>query len=84
MKEGGFYSAEDADSQVSLSNPEKREGAFYTWEYDEVLQLLKKPLEGRPRYSQGELICFHYGVSLAFYHFLFLICWSFFFFVITM
>ncbi|XP_073998384.1 spermatogenesis-associated protein 20 isoform X2 [Rhodnius prolixus] len=61
--EGGFYSAEDADSQVSLSNPEKREGAFYTWEYDEVLQLLKKPLEGRPRYSQGELICFHYGIK---------------------
>lgn len=61
--EGGFYSAEDADSQMTQNSLEKKEGAYYTWDYDEVRQLLKKPLEGRPKYSQGELICFHYGIK---------------------
>jgi len=32
-KEGGFYSAEDADS-------EGEEGKFYTWDYDELKQIL--------------------------------------------
>jgi len=32
-EEGGFYSAEDADS-------EGKEGKFYTWEYDELKQIL--------------------------------------------
>jgi uncharacterized protein YyaL (SSP411 family) len=36
-KEGGFFSAEDADSEISGS-PErkKREGAFYVWEQKEI------------------------------------------------
>ncbi len=34
--EGGFYSAEDADSLVQANKPDHREGAFYVWTKDEV------------------------------------------------
>jgi uncharacterized protein len=34
--EGGFYSAEDADSLPSSSASEKKEGAFYVWTYSEI------------------------------------------------
>jgi uncharacterized protein len=35
--EGGFYSAEDADSVIDPANPtEKGEGAFYIWSADEL------------------------------------------------
>lgn len=38
--EGGFYSAEDADSYYRNTDTEKREGAFYVWtrkEFDSIL-----------------------------------------------
>lgn len=39
--EGGFYSAEDAESAVHPDNPsEKEEGAFYVWTYDEIKSAL--------------------------------------------
>jgi len=39
--EGGFYSAEDADSAVDPAQPkEKSEGAFYIWSYAELIRLL--------------------------------------------
>jgi hypothetical protein len=39
--EGGFYSAEDADSTVDAEHPhEKSEGAFYIWSMQEVVDLL--------------------------------------------
>ena len=39
--EGGFYSAEDADSAVDAAHPhEKSEGAFYIWSMQEVVELL--------------------------------------------
>jgi hypothetical protein len=39
--EGGFYSAEDADSVIDPSNPkEKGEGAFYIWSAAELRQAL--------------------------------------------
>ncbi len=42
--EGGFYSAEDADSVIDLANPkEKGEGAFYIWSAEE--------LEGYPKFA---------------------------------
>jgi uncharacterized protein len=34
--EGGFYSAEDADSLPTLDATEKKEGAFYIWSADEI------------------------------------------------
>ncbi len=54
--EGGFYSAEDADSAADAAHPEeKREGAFYLWRQGEIEQLL-----GQPR---AEWFCFRYGVE---------------------
>jgi hypothetical protein len=39
--EGGFYSAEDADSAADASHPhDKGEGAFYIWAWREVVDLL--------------------------------------------
>ncbi|HWD98720.1 MAG TPA: hypothetical protein VG345_06775, partial [Bryobacteraceae bacterium] len=54
--EGGFYSAEDADSAVDAAHPrEKREGAFYVWTWDEIRALL-----GEPR---ANWFAFRYGVE---------------------
>ena len=39
--EGGFYSAEDAESPVDFDKPgEKEEGAFYLWTEEEIEQVL--------------------------------------------
>jgi uncharacterized protein YyaL (SSP411 family) len=38
--EGGFYSAEDADSLPSPNTSEKREGAFYVWTDSEISSVL--------------------------------------------
>ena len=38
--EGGFYSAEDADSFPQEGAPEKREGAFYVWTQEEIDRVL--------------------------------------------
>ncbi len=39
-KEGGFYSAEDADSLLEADKPEHGEGAFYVWTVEEIDTLL--------------------------------------------
>ncbi|HUS05549.1 MAG TPA: thioredoxin domain-containing protein, partial [Bryobacteraceae bacterium] len=42
--EGGFYSAEDADSVIDPANPrEKGEGAFYIWTRQELDSILGQP-----------------------------------------
>ncbi|MCI0622137.1 MAG: thioredoxin domain-containing protein [Acidobacteria bacterium] len=38
--QGGFYSAEDADSLLERGKPEHAEGAFYVWTADELKKLL--------------------------------------------
>jgi hypothetical protein len=38
--EGGFYSAEDADSLLEHGKPEHAEGAFYVWTQEEIDRLL--------------------------------------------
>lgn len=53
--EGGFYSAEDADSP-SLENPkEKKEGAFYLWAKDEVLKILGS--------DKGEIFSYYFDIK---------------------
>jgi uncharacterized protein YyaL (SSP411 family) len=54
-KEGGFFSAEDADSEIPGS-PErkKQEGAFYVWSKEETDAALG---------STAEIFNFHYGVK---------------------
>ncbi|KAF3086999.1 hypothetical protein TWF706_011288 [Orbilia oligospora] len=39
-KDGGFYSAEDADSYARKGDTEKREGAFYVWDKKEFIKVL--------------------------------------------
>ena len=61
--EGGFFSAEDADSlppelagKVSGETHEhKSEGAFYLWEEQEVLRILGQ--------EAGEILSYRYGIS---------------------
>jgi uncharacterized protein YyaL (SSP411 family) len=46
--DGGFYSAEDADSVIDPARPEvKGEGAFYIWERSEIAKILGEPEAGR-------------------------------------
>ncbi len=46
--EGGFYSAEDADSVIDRANPhEKGEGAFYVWTQQEIEDVLGADVAGR-------------------------------------
>jgi len=54
--EGGFYSAEDADSAPDPSHPdEKEEGAFYLWRQQEISDLLGN--------EKAEIFNYCYGVS---------------------
>jgi len=54
-KEGGFYSAEDADSLLARGKPEHAEGAFYVWTKDEIERVLG------PERTKG--FTYHYGVE---------------------
>jgi uncharacterized protein YyaL (SSP411 family) len=38
--EGGFYSAEDADSYPKFESKDKKEGAFYAWMESEIDEIL--------------------------------------------
>ena len=55
-RDGGFFSAEDADSAADAGKPkEKREGAFYVWSREEIAETLG------PR--DAEIFCDRYGVQ---------------------
>ncbi len=51
--DGGFYSAEDADSLASEDDDHKKEGAFYVWTAAEIDELLGKEEGGIFRYAFG-------------------------------
>ena len=54
--EGGFFSAEDADSAVDAAHPrKKREGAFYVWSREEIVEMLGS--------RDAEIFCHRYGVE---------------------
>jgi uncharacterized protein YyaL (SSP411 family) len=53
-KEGGFFSAEDADSVFEHGKPEHGEGAFYTWSQKELEAALG---------SSTAVFSYHYGVQ---------------------
>ncbi len=54
-QDGGFYSAEDADSAIDHDEPEKKkEGAFYVWTYQEIVDLLGQ---------EAAIFNDHYGVQ---------------------
>src|SRR5581483_1902631 len=52
--EGGFYSAEDADSLLEHGKPEHAEGAFYVWTEKEIDDVLG---------DEAEAFKLHYGVQ---------------------
>ncbi len=52
--EGGFYSAEDADSLIAHGKPEHAEGAFYVWTQREIDDSLG---------AKAAIFSFHYGVK---------------------
>jgi hypothetical protein len=54
-KEGGFYSAEDADSLDPVTKDHKREGAFYVWRKEEIEKVLPA--------QDAELFCKYYGIT---------------------
>lgn len=51
--EGGFFSAEDADSYKDDTKTEKAEGAFYVWKASEIDELLGKKDGSIFRYAYG-------------------------------
>jgi uncharacterized protein YyaL (SSP411 family) len=54
--EGGFYSAEDADSVIDPAKPEEKgEGAFYVWTQAEIENALGQPA--------AKYFCRHFGVE---------------------
>ena len=54
--EGAFWSAEDADSVIDEANPhEKGEGAFYVWEWQEVVNALGQ--------EKAQWFAFRYGME---------------------
>ncbi len=53
--EGGFFSAEDADSLPRADAVKKSEGAFYIWTYNEALEVLGEERTGE--------FCATYGVE---------------------
>jgi len=52
---GGFFSAEDADSQIAPGNSGHGEGAFYMW--------TKQEIDGVIGSSRAKAFDFHYGVE---------------------
>lgn len=64
---GGFYSAEDADSVPlnSTNLDEKREGAFCTWTYHEIQNLLNQPVHNKTNKSitVADVFCEYYTVQ---------------------
>jgi uncharacterized protein YyaL (SSP411 family) len=55
-KEGGFFSAEDADSLFEHGKPEHGEGAFYVWAKKEIDSALG---------ASAEIFEFYYGVQVS-------------------
>lgn len=62
IQEGGFFSAEDADSLPNTGAPAKREGAFYVWTYDQLKNILKKKVPGKDKVRYFDLVCQHFSV----------------------
>jgi len=53
--DGGFFSAEDADSLLAHGSKDHAEGAFYVWDLTEIRDALDK--------QAAEIFCFHYFVK---------------------
>lgn len=63
FQEGGFYSAEDADSFPEPQASAKREGAFYVWTYKELETLLDKKIPDNDNVRFFDLVCYYFNVK---------------------
>ena len=67
QQEGGFYSAEDAESLPQLGDAKQKEGAFCCWRHEEIKQLLPQVVEGTCMagrcISFWEVFCHHYCIQ---------------------
>lgn len=63
VQDGGFYSAEDADSYPVAGAEQKKEGAFCVWTQEEIKSVLTEKLEQGSEKTIAELFCHHYGVG---------------------
>ncbi|KAF7994110.1 hypothetical protein HCN44_011379 [Aphidius gifuensis] len=62
--EGGFYSAEDADSLPTYNSKKKTEGAYYVWTNDEIKSLLNKKIEGIKKASTlSDIFSYHFNIK---------------------
>ena len=70
VQDGGFYSAEDADS-LSAEGAEhkkegaehKKEGAFCVWSQQEINSLLPDATPTNPSKTWADVFSYHYGVK---------------------
>ena len=62
MQEGGFYSAEDADSYPTDTATEKVEGAFCVWTDTEVRDILTENVPGHVGVTEADVVCHHYDI----------------------
>lgn len=58
---GGFYSAEDADSLPTAESPEKKEGAFCVWTYQQIQDILKEKV--KDNLSLAQIFCYHFNIK---------------------
>jgi len=61
--EGGFYTAEDADSYPNKESNEKKEGAFCVWTQQELKELLDQPVEGHPDIKLSDIVIHQYNAA---------------------
>lgn len=62
-KDGGFYSAEDADSYPKIGDAHKKEGAFCVWEERDLRRLLVEEVPGNPGVSNADVFAHHFDVK---------------------
>ncbi|XP_035696077.1 spermatogenesis-associated protein 20-like isoform X1 [Branchiostoma floridae] len=62
-RQGGFYSAEDADSLPNPGHKTKKEGAFCVWEADEIRNLLGEKLPHYDDMTFADLFAKHYNIN---------------------
>lgn len=61
-QEGGFYSAEDADSYPTADSREKKEGAFCVWTHQQVRDVLSGTNTPAGDKLMADLFSYHYDV----------------------
>ncbi|KAK9301589.1 hypothetical protein QLX08_006037 [Tetragonisca angustula] len=62
-EEGGFYSAEDADSYPTHDTHTKKEGAFYVWSATEIKSLLSKKISDESHVKLSDIFCHHFNIK---------------------